>query len=597
MNNLRRQILEDFEDYRSKHLHIEHLEKDDWAFNFWVLDKLFSEDESLIEEEITDYNDKGVDCFVWHEDLHDLYLIQNKFYSEGTNLSIDYIKNDFLIRALAALEQGTYTRSKKLQDIYSKYHEEDDFTVYLHLYVTNNTAKTQPIIDCLENFNAKNASKQHIARMFSLDDIQELYYKAPKKDKKNFKFKINTINRGTILSINNAAYNTELAADAKYVLTPVKVVYDMYKAADKQNYPLFDENIREYLGPHGTVNKKIMETLKNPTDRNNFFFYNNGITMIVDAIGSPYTDKGECYFQVDNPQIVNGCQTVSTIYETLLSLPENRLASDFAHTYVMIKILQIPSDKVELQTLYRDIVTYNNSQNAINEKTFVAAGDIFKRLQTEFEGKGFLVCIKQSDKYQYLTKYARPTMLLDANESFLIRFGLNGSLKKTKDFIVDLEKLLQVFLAFSNKPYDAIQNKSKLLKYGSPQNNAVIDFIKNPSTTSNDFVCLYLLYLRAEIERNNSSDGKSPNPFYLISLFSQFECQGDVEKITPALKDRNKIDAVIKKYSMIFRQYYTQWIKKNLGKEYNDMIKTPVDAELLETARELVEQFLDGISK
>jgi len=91
MSDFKKQILEDFEDYRSKHLHVEHLEKDDWAFNFWVLDKLFSEDESLIEEEITDYNDKGVDCFVWHEDLHDLYLIQNKFYSDGTNLSIDYI--------------------------------------------------------------------------------------------------------------------------------------------------------------------------------------------------------------------------------------------------------------------------------------------------------------------------------------------------------------------------------------------------------------------------------------------------------------------------------------------------------------------------
>lgn len=592
MSDFRKQILEDFEDYRSRHLHVEHLEKDDWAFNFWVLDKLFSEDESLIEDEITDYNDKGIDCFVWHEDLHDLYLIQNKFYSDGTVIPIDYIKNDFLIRALASLEQGTYNRSKRLQDIYSKYHEMDDFTVYLHLYVTNDTAKNQQIVDALESFNEKNAAKQHIARMYSLNEIQELYYRAPKKDKKTFKFKINTINKGTILSINNTAYNTALAADAKYVLTPVKVIYDMYKMADKQNYPLFDENIREYLGPQGAVNKKIMETLKNPLDRNNFFFYNNGITMIVDGIGPTTTDRGVCFFQVENPQIVNGCQTVSTIYETLLSLPENKLETDFAHTYVMIKILQIPSNRQELQNLYRDIVTFNNSQNAINEKTFVAAGDIFRRLQIEFEGKGFLVCIKQSDKHKYLTTYTKASALLDANESFLIRFGLRDDLKKTKDFIIDIEKLLQVFLAFTNKPYDAIQNKSKLLKYGSPQNNTVVDFIKNPRVTSNDYVCLYLLYLRAEKERNKSKDGKSPNPFYLISLFSMYECKGDIEKIGISLKDLSAVDTVVRKYSMIFKQYYTQWIKKNEGKEYNDMIKTPVDIELLDNAKELVEQFL-----
>lgn len=71
------------------------IRKPEWAFNFWVLDKLFSEDDQLIEEKIIDYDDKGIDCYVWHEDMHDLYLIQNKFYSEGSNLTVDYVMNDF----------------------------------------------------------------------------------------------------------------------------------------------------------------------------------------------------------------------------------------------------------------------------------------------------------------------------------------------------------------------------------------------------------------------------------------------------------------------------------------------------------------------
>lgn len=38
----------------------------------------------------------------------------------------------------------------------------------------------------------------------------------------------------------------------------------------KKKYPIFDANIREYLGATGTINKKIMETLKNPDERVNF---------------------------------------------------------------------------------------------------------------------------------------------------------------------------------------------------------------------------------------------------------------------------------------------------------------------------------------
>ena len=66
MTDFKKQIQEDIAEYQSKHLFIQNIQKDEWAFNFWVLDKLFSVEEDLIEDCIIDYNDKGVDCFVWH---------------------------------------------------------------------------------------------------------------------------------------------------------------------------------------------------------------------------------------------------------------------------------------------------------------------------------------------------------------------------------------------------------------------------------------------------------------------------------------------------------------------------------------------------
>ncbi len=151
MSDFKKRIEEDLIEYAEKYPNVTNINKKEWAFNFWILDKLFSEDEQLIEEKIVDYDDKGIDCYVWHEDLHDLYLIQNKFYSEGTNLTKDYVMNDFLTRAIGSLEKGTYTRSKDLQDIYNKYSKEEDFHVYFHLYVTNNSSKTANITDARQN--------------------------------------------------------------------------------------------------------------------------------------------------------------------------------------------------------------------------------------------------------------------------------------------------------------------------------------------------------------------------------------------------------------------------------------------------------------
>ena len=592
MSDIKRQIQEDLSEYCEKYPNIKNIQKPEWAFNFWILDKLFSEDENLIEEKIVDYNDKGIDCYVWHEDLHDLYLIQNKYFSEGTTLSNDYIQNDFLTRAIGALEKGTYTRCPELQKIYNQFCLEDDFTVHFHLYVTNNDCKTQTIMDGIAKYNATNKNK--IAHIYSLDDIEKLYFQSPITDKKSMTYEIRTINKGTILNVNTDAYKMTQAIDAKYVLVPVYNLYQMYQKAIKTNYPIFDANIREYLGATGSVNKRIMETLKDPKDRINFFYYNNGITIIADDISSVVTQGGLATFTVKNPQIVNGCQTVSTIHETLSSLPASTLEQEFKDTYVMLKVLKIPGNDDSMKKLYQDIVTYNNSQNAINQKTFVASSNEFKRVQDEFERKGFLVCIKQSDKHQFSVKYKVPTPLINANNEIIKKFGIKN-LSKTKDFYIDLEKFLQVILAYVSTTRDAIQNKSRLLKVNSEQNKAVVDFIKNPDVTINAMLDLYLLYLRAEQEKKASDDGKMPIPLYLIHCFAHYDCKDNATKICDLLKSEDDVNRIIKLYKATISGYYLEWKNVNDNKDYNTMIKSVMDYSLMDKQRTIFEALLKNM--
>ena len=121
------------------------------------------------------------------------------------------------------------------------------------------------------------------------------------------------------------------------------------------------------------------------------------------------------------------------------------------------------------------------------------------------------------------------------------------------------------------------------MKNDSAQNKKVVDFIKSAEKTDNDLFYLVMLYLRAEQEKK--SDGKMPNPFYLINCFARYECKGNPGVISLNLADKDAVDALIKKYTLTIRQYYRKWTKQNPGSEYNDMIKAAVDYTLLDECK------------
>lgn len=584
MNDFRKQIEEDIREYQTNFPHIANINKDEWAFNYWVLDKLFYEDEELIEDKIIDYKDQGIDAFEIYEDTNDIYLIQNKYFSDATTLSAEYVKNDFLVRAITSLENGTYKKSEELQSAFTRCKVHPDFTVYLQIFVTNNN-------HCLEadeyvkKFNLSHP--KYIASIFYLDDIENKYYGENEQIKKNITVKVESINKGTILNINTDDYKLENIIDAKYVLTPVVSVYRIYREAIEKSYPIFDKNIREYLGNKG-FNKKMHATLLNSEDRKNFFYYNNGITIICDNMGKVYTHPSSynmnAYFEITNPQIVNGCQTVNTIYEVLKNVDPNELEKEFKDTFVMLKILEINRENSYEDTLYTNIVLYNNSQNPIDQKTFVANTEIFVRLQREFEEKGFLLLIKQSDKNTFSQKYKKISKLKRSNSERIKRFGLN-EIKKASDVFIPLEKFLQVINAFAAGGHEAYVKKSNMLKSDSEQYKRATEFIKKHAT--NDVLLdLYLLYRRAEQAKKQSEDGRVPIAYYLIDAFSKYECQErNPTLIAQALDNPEKISRLIKVYTAVTRGYRREYGKK-YQVDYNKMIKRPIDYNILDSQRD-----------
>jgi hypothetical protein len=124
---------------------------------------------------------------------------------------------------------------------------------------------------------------------------------------------------------------------------------------------IFDLNIRRFLGTKGKgVNNEILSTCSNTFESHLFWFLNNGITITCDKVEyNPDPDNPEV--KIKNIQIVNGCQTASTL---TIACNEGKLMPD---TKVLVKIYET-SDL----TLVDKIVLTTNNQNVISSRNLRA---------------------------------------------------------------------------------------------------------------------------------------------------------------------------------------------------------------------------------
>jgi len=506
--------------------------KVDYAFNFWVLNKIYNVDEEVIPALITDRNDKSIDCYVYYEEIKTLHIIQNKYYKDSTYPTRDEI-NDFLNAPLDHLLNGNY-RNETLQRLFTKIKTDPTLKIYLNFYISNDKHTSDTKI-AFQTFNT--TAKYKIGELV----IPEM-------------------------------------SKAFYMLTPVWQIWEMMTKAKEAKYKLFEENIREYLGDND-INGGIMNTLNNAKERSNFFYYNNGITIICEGI-----DKATNILKVTKPQIVNGCQTVNSIYETLEDYGEASVVmAEFKDVFVMVKILLF-DDKTRLQKtdkFYTNIVKYNNKQNPINEKAFASKKPFFSKIQDGLRNRGFLLLVKPSDKNKSSEiNTAEINTLMALANKYGEKVGVNFT--KKSDLFIDLEKLLQVYLAFVKDGYYAYTKKSSLLKENS-------EWYLKYSLNINDLnfdnlIRLWVIYVKAERERQKSQDLTTPIPNYIIGFFGYLIT--NKEKNNSILenlftKNNDSFEDLYDYLKTITSRYKKAFLKLN-NNEYNSMIKTSIDLGILE---------------
>lgn len=139
--------------------------------------------------------------------------------------------------------------------------------------------------------------------------------------------------------------------------------------AKKYGDKLYVANVRDFLGVRSStrnINRQIEKTAKeNPS---NFWVFNNGITLITNSFEFSGKDIKCCGLAV-----INGAQTVGSLAE---SMPNEN-----------IKDIAIPARIVSASkdTVVRDIIRYNNTQNPIKAWELRVNDPVQDRIKKELE--------------------------------------------------------------------------------------------------------------------------------------------------------------------------------------------------------------------
>ena len=187
--------------------------------------------------------------------------------------------------------------------------------------------------------------------------IQDLYRKTKEKLKVIFKFE----KRVTMYSLNDeeVGYSGVL---------PFKEYKKLIVEDNGAIKPVFEDNIRDYLGPNPDVNKNIKETIKSG-NINAFSMLNNGITIVASSMKI----SGDLATMEDY-QIVNGCQTSNVLIENMNEV------DNIDELIIPIRIIATKDERLK-----NEITKATNNQTGIRKDQLEALSTFQKSLEEYYK--------------------------------------------------------------------------------------------------------------------------------------------------------------------------------------------------------------------
>ena len=409
-------------------------------------------------------NDFAIDGIYFSEpqnEFFDIYIYQIKYSS---NLEKDPgIKENDIIKMIESIKKFF---SLQTYDVNDKLHQKlvdinaivEEFNIpNFHIYFCNNgqswSSNTQKIIDDFLNESIEN--------------------------KKRFNF--NYINHETIFSLfekskpvdsflNFTGRIVDEAINFKRSFVGKVSVSNIHSLMQEHGNKLLKQNVRDFLGFSKSVNQAIKSTLLDESKKDDFFFLNNGITMVCEKID--YANGTETVrAKLSNVQIINGGQTSKTIQNVVDENPE----INFLDTYVLVRVYQIDMSKEN--EFVNAITTATNSQNAIYVKDLKANDEVQQKIENG---------LKQYDVIYLRRRDQRRARPQDIRMDIAAEVLLSCILKKPED--AKYRKALHFTEEYYNEIFDETKVNVETIYFATMLFKKIESKRKTESNTSYPFI-------------------------------------------------------------------------------------------------------------
>ena len=317
--------------------------------------------------------DKGIDAWYYEPEDEDatprLILIQAKD-TQIKREDFSKAKDGFLD---VVLPDRPGQPNQSLREIASEFRQNMPASFKLDIYLTSSVLaqqNLQPSADGAALYaESMEIGESRADASFYVRDIQYLAQNIQVIDSNPIEYRFN-VDSNSFFEFNVGGHTRTICAALK--ATELAALFQ-----DKREN-LFRKNPRYYLFM-SAKNKEIKTSLYEPQNED-FFVYNNGLTCIAQSVSVDYDNAQQPVIRVNDFQIVNGCQTVASVW----SASTDRDA-DISKVRVLAKIIENPRAGAEADLISERIALRSNSQNPLKAEDWKSNDARQEKWQAAFQ--------------------------------------------------------------------------------------------------------------------------------------------------------------------------------------------------------------------